>query len=193
MTKPASLLNKLPRPRRGPLRTHPNFMPEDEWIVSGRFVHHSTLSDAAKSVRGYRPKKVPDDATPEFWLRYPVLFAAVRGAAHRMRRAFDEADWPTFKREDDQFRLAVHELRDAYALPLAGKALHRTVRAKSTGKEGAEERWGIKDRERRDDRIRAAMAARDSSAEDSSVEGIAKRFKLSVSRIYQIANKKIVK
>jgi hypothetical protein len=181
--KPASLLTKIHRPRRGPLLTRPDCMPEDQWLVSGRFVYYGKLRSAVDAVRAYRPSQIPDDATPEFRLAYPVLFAALRGAAHRMRRALDEADWPTFRREADQFRLAELELRQAYALPLAETARGRTEAAKISGEQGADRRWGPIDRESRDKLIRAAKA------DGKSVKSIAEAFGISVSRVSQITKK----
>jgi len=133
-------LNKLPRPRRGPLRTHPNFVPEPEWMESGRYVHHVELSRAVKRLFLNRPAKPLDKvkAPQEYQEAFPGLFAELRQSVHIMRGEFDKANWDrrwsdACRRHEDAWRA----LERAYEAPLAriGKKVRDAPRNRERDKD----------------------------------------------------------
>ena len=88
-------LSKLPRPRRGRLRTHPRSMSEDEWFCSGRYDHHPDLKLAIARLFLNRPSReeAQAHAPAEFQEAFPGLVETLRGTVHWLRGEFDKADW----------------------------------------------------------------------------------------------------
>ena len=70
-------------------------MPEDEWLESGRYVHHPDLKIAIKRLFLNRPSRAKRQghAPLEFQEAFPYLVDQLRSSVHWLRDAFDRADW----------------------------------------------------------------------------------------------------